>query len=244
MGKGVQLPCAERRHEGWCLSPRSPLHLTLFHVCVTPLPQIIFADECTEAEGRHWHMKHFCCFECETVLGGQRYIMKDGRPYCCSCFESLYAEYCDTCAQHIGTCHRPSAPRQEQCGRTVGQTSAWKVVPSNKSCCIKFLTSTWGCRLGLGSAPVLSIQRLTPLLRLAKELVQQFVWLIHCLSFYVVGGEDCQRASSGAVATSESLRWPDATHQPFFPFKSHFPINSLALQVAEFFSIRLARGSS
>ncbi|CAJ0937287.1 unnamed protein product [Ranitomeya imitator] len=59
-------------------------------------------DECTEAEGRHWHMKHFCCFECETVLGGQRYIMKEGRPYCCNCFESLYAEYCDTCAQHIG----------------------------------------------------------------------------------------------------------------------------------------------
>lgn len=74
-------------------------------------PQIIFADECTEAEGRHWHMKHFCCFECETVLGGQRYIMKDGRPYCCSCFESLYAEYCDTCAQHIGTC-APSCPWQ------------------------------------------------------------------------------------------------------------------------------------
>lgn len=65
-------------------------------------PQIIFADECTEAEGRHWHMKHFCCFECETVLGGQRYIMKEGRPYCCSCFESLYAEYCDSCGEHIG----------------------------------------------------------------------------------------------------------------------------------------------
>lgn len=64
--------------------------------------QIIFADECTEAEGRHWHMKHFCCFECETVLGGQRYIMKEGRPYCCTCFESLYAEYCDSCGEHIG----------------------------------------------------------------------------------------------------------------------------------------------
>ena len=58
-------------------------------------------------------MKHFCCFECETVLGGQRYIMKDGRPYCCSCFESLYAEYCDTCAQHIGTCPCPR-PRGER----------------------------------------------------------------------------------------------------------------------------------
>ncbi|KTF79622.1 hypothetical protein cypCar_00043959, partial [Cyprinus carpio] len=63
--------------------------------------EIIFADECTEAEGRHWHMKHFCCFECETVLGGQRYIMRESRPYCCHCYESLYAEYCDACGEHI-----------------------------------------------------------------------------------------------------------------------------------------------
>ncbi|KAM9100577.1 prickle-like protein 2 isoform 1-T1 [Sarcophilus harrisii] len=79
------------RHHAECLKPR----------CAA-CDEIIFADECTEAEGRHWHMKHFCCFECEAVLGGQRYIMKEGRPYCCRCFESLYAEYCDACAQHIG----------------------------------------------------------------------------------------------------------------------------------------------
>ena len=54
-------------------------------------------------------MKHFCCFECETVLGGQRYIMKEGRPYCCGCFESLYAEYCDSCGEHIGEWTHPSA---------------------------------------------------------------------------------------------------------------------------------------
>lgn len=47
-------------------------------------------------------MNHFACFECETVLGGQRYIMKDGRPFCCSCFESLYAEYCEACGENIG----------------------------------------------------------------------------------------------------------------------------------------------
>ncbi|XP_061839384.1 uncharacterized protein prickle3 isoform X2 [Nerophis lumbriciformis] len=64
--------------------------------------EIIFADECTEAEGRFWHMKHFCCFECEAPLGGQRYIMRECRPFCCSCYESLYAEYCDTCGEHIG----------------------------------------------------------------------------------------------------------------------------------------------
>uniref|UniRef100_A0A3Q1JN42 Prickle homolog 3 n=2 Tax=Anabas testudineus TaxID=64144 RepID=A0A3Q1JN42_ANATE len=64
--------------------------------------EIILADECTEAEGRYWHMKHFCCFECEAALGGQRYIMRESRPYCCSCYESLYAEFCDTCGEHIG----------------------------------------------------------------------------------------------------------------------------------------------
>ncbi|XP_051931539.1 prickle-like protein 2 [Hippocampus zosterae] len=64
--------------------------------------QIILADECTEAEGRHWHMKHFCCSECRSALGGQRYIMKEAKAYCCRCFESLYAEDCHSCGKHIG----------------------------------------------------------------------------------------------------------------------------------------------
>nr|AHY88470.1 pk [Terebratalia transversa] len=64
--------------------------------------EIIFADECTEAEGRSWHMKHFCCLECDCQLGGQRYIMKEGRPFCTSCFETKYAEFCDTCGESIG----------------------------------------------------------------------------------------------------------------------------------------------
>ncbi|XP_067880487.1 5'-nucleotidase domain-containing protein 2 isoform X3 [Heterodontus francisci] len=64
--------------------------------------EIILADECTVAEGRHWHMKHFCCFECEAPLAGQRYVMKQSQPFCFTCFESLYAEYCDSCGEHIG----------------------------------------------------------------------------------------------------------------------------------------------
>jgi len=64
--------------------------------------QIIFADECTEAEGQCWHMRHFKCFECERHLGGQRYIMRASRPYCCVCFETLYAEPCDACGRPIG----------------------------------------------------------------------------------------------------------------------------------------------
>ncbi|KAH9381393.1 hypothetical protein HPB48_009027 [Haemaphysalis longicornis] len=63
---------------------------------------IIFADECTEAEGQAWHMRHFCCFECDRQLGGQRYIMRDGRPYCLRCFDTMFAEYCDTCGEPVG----------------------------------------------------------------------------------------------------------------------------------------------
>ncbi|KAM6360746.1 prickle planar cell polarity protein 3-A-like [Pluvialis apricaria] len=44
--------------------------------------EIIFAARCTEAEGRHWHLRHFCCFECEGPLGAQRYLLRHGRPYC------------------------------------------------------------------------------------------------------------------------------------------------------------------
>nr|XP_040570254.1 LOW QUALITY PROTEIN: protein prickle-like [Lepeophtheirus salmonis] len=64
--------------------------------------EIILSDECTEAEGRAWHMKHFACFECDRQLGGQRYIMREGRPYCLQCFDCMFAEYCDACGETIG----------------------------------------------------------------------------------------------------------------------------------------------
>lgn len=64
--------------------------------------EIIFSDECTEAEGNTWHMKHFACFECDHQLGGQRYIMRDGKPFCLTCFDTMFAEYCDFCGEVIG----------------------------------------------------------------------------------------------------------------------------------------------
>ncbi|XP_050998250.1 prickle planar cell polarity protein 3 isoform X2 [Acomys russatus] len=78
------------RHHAECLRPRC-------QAC----DEIIFSPECTEAEGRHWHMGHFCCFECEASLGGQRYVMRQSRPHCCACYEARHAEYCDGCGEHI-----------------------------------------------------------------------------------------------------------------------------------------------
>ncbi|XP_045135160.1 prickle planar cell polarity protein 3-like isoform X2 [Portunus trituberculatus] len=87
--KDTHLYCG--RHHAETLKPR----------CAA-CDEIILADECTEAEGRAWHMKHFACFECDRQLGGQRYIMRDGRPFCLHCFDAMFAEYCDTCGDPIG----------------------------------------------------------------------------------------------------------------------------------------------
>ncbi|XP_063712588.1 prickle planar cell polarity protein 3-like isoform X2 [Symsagittifera roscoffensis] len=79
------------RHHAQVLKPRC-----------TACDEIIFADECTEAEGRSWHTRHFCCCECDCTLGGQRYIMHDSKPFCCPCYERVYAQYCASCNQLIG----------------------------------------------------------------------------------------------------------------------------------------------
>jgi len=65
--------------------------------------KIIFSDECTEAEGYSWHMDHFGCSNCKKRLGGERYVMRQNQPFCLNCFETMYAEYCDTCGERIET---------------------------------------------------------------------------------------------------------------------------------------------
>ena len=77
-------------------------HAELFKPRCPACDEIIFSDECTEAEGRSWHMNHFACFDCNELLGGQRYFMKSSKPYCCKCFEKIHIEFCATCGKSIG----------------------------------------------------------------------------------------------------------------------------------------------
>ncbi|OXB52087.1 hypothetical protein ASZ78_003899, partial [Callipepla squamata] len=64
--------------------------------------ELILSAQCTEAEGVRWHLRHFCCFECEGPLCGQRYVMRRGRPYCARCHRARHAEFCDACGDPIG----------------------------------------------------------------------------------------------------------------------------------------------
>ncbi|KAL3093206.1 hypothetical protein niasHT_022656 [Heterodera trifolii] len=73
--------------------------------------ELIFSEECTEAEGRVWHMRHFCCGRCGVPLGGQRYVMnceetEAARPLCVRCCRESAKSKCAKCAEQI-TADRP-----------------------------------------------------------------------------------------------------------------------------------------
>ncbi|XP_070559462.1 testin-like isoform X2 [Ptychodera flava] len=63
--------------------------------------ELIFAREYTQAEDQNWHLKHFCCFDCDTLLGGKRYVPRDNHPYCLECYEKRFAKICQKCKQKI-----------------------------------------------------------------------------------------------------------------------------------------------
>ena len=63
--------------------------------------ELIFSDECTEAEGYTWHLQHFVCFSCEQPLASQRYLLQAQRPYCMRCYHDTRAETCLTCQKQI-----------------------------------------------------------------------------------------------------------------------------------------------
>jgi len=60
------------------------------------------SGEYTKAMSKDWHSEHFCCWQCDESLTGQRYVLKDDHPYCTKCYESVFANNCDDCNQLIG----------------------------------------------------------------------------------------------------------------------------------------------
>jgi len=63
--------------------------------------ELIFATEYTGAEDRVWHLKHFCCYLCDSPLAGHKYIPVDGQPHCLACWQREYGKMCSTCKKVI-----------------------------------------------------------------------------------------------------------------------------------------------
>ncbi|KAK7865785.1 hypothetical protein R5R35_002104 [Gryllus longicercus] len=58
--------------------------------------------EYTKAMSKDWHSGHFCCWQCDESLTGQRYVLRDDHPYCIKCYESVFANTCEECNRIIG----------------------------------------------------------------------------------------------------------------------------------------------
>ncbi|XP_015605900.1 zinc finger protein 845 isoform X3 [Cephus cinctus] len=64
--------------------------------------ELIFSGEYTKAMNKDWHSGHFCCWQCDESLTGQRYVLRDEHPYCIKCYESVFANACEECNKIIG----------------------------------------------------------------------------------------------------------------------------------------------
>ncbi|XP_044010897.1 prickle planar cell polarity protein 3-A isoform X3 [Aphidius gifuensis] len=64
--------------------------------------ELIFSGEYTKAMNKDWHSGHFCCWQCDESLTGQRYVLRDEHPYCINCYESVFANNCEECGKIIG----------------------------------------------------------------------------------------------------------------------------------------------
>ncbi|RZB40696.1 PET and/or LIM domain containing protein [Asbolus verrucosus] len=64
--------------------------------------ELIFVKEYCLAENSTFHLKHFCCFECDQALAGQNYVVEDSQPVCLPCYEKVKANKCVGCLRVIG----------------------------------------------------------------------------------------------------------------------------------------------
>ncbi|XP_059615784.1 uncharacterized protein LOC132261177 isoform X1 [Phlebotomus argentipes] len=64
--------------------------------------KLIFSGEYTKAMSKDWHTTHFCCWQCDESLTGQRYVLRDDHPYCIKCYENVFANTCESCNKIIG----------------------------------------------------------------------------------------------------------------------------------------------
>ncbi|XP_017796416.1 PREDICTED: uncharacterized protein LOC108577735 [Habropoda laboriosa] len=63
--------------------------------------ELIFVREYTVAEGHNYHVKHFCCWDCDVPLAGKQYTTENDRPLCLPCYQKTYAKTCNMCEKVI-----------------------------------------------------------------------------------------------------------------------------------------------
>ncbi|XP_017773439.1 PREDICTED: uncharacterized protein LOC108560419 [Nicrophorus vespilloides] len=64
--------------------------------------ELILCKEYCLAQHETYHVKHFCCFECDSQLAGNNYLVENKQPVCLECYDKLMADKCAKCLRVIG----------------------------------------------------------------------------------------------------------------------------------------------
>lgn len=86
--KNNELYCG--RHHAELFAPRCP-----------GCDEIIFSNKITKAEGHSWHPEHYCCWNCECLLGGYDFVKTANYSICRECYNQKHAAKCFSCDKLI-----------------------------------------------------------------------------------------------------------------------------------------------
>lgn len=65
---------------------------------------MIFLKEYTIAEEHTYHVRHFCCFECDKPLAGLEYVSIEKQPVCLDCYQNKYGKVCTLVIKILSKC--------------------------------------------------------------------------------------------------------------------------------------------
>jgi hypothetical protein len=61
----------------------------------------LISGRAIEALDHKWHPEHFVCMNCQKPLQETQYRQEEGKPYCETCYQSLFMLNCDICSRPI-----------------------------------------------------------------------------------------------------------------------------------------------
>lgn len=96
------LPAVFSQHTGWIRRVWDRSCTNTFQFSSSSFPDKSFREDHNKVGAKDRGSGHFCCWQCDESLTGQRYVLRDDHPYCIKCYESVFANSCEDCSKIIG----------------------------------------------------------------------------------------------------------------------------------------------
>ncbi|XP_039250060.2 LIM and senescent cell antigen-like-containing domain protein 1 isoform X1 [Styela clava] len=91
-GKELTAEARELRGELFCLPCHDKQGIPICGACRRPIEERVVS-----AMGKHWHVEHFVCAQCEKPFLGQKHYERNGLAYCETHFNQLFGDICYHC---------------------------------------------------------------------------------------------------------------------------------------------------